>query len=175
MVLIALIADIHYTDFDQTLPALIIVMVLPSIFFQFLGYIYAIIFKERGFVASILTISVLLLFSNFIISPRDVSGFIAHISFNINPAHLGIGHLMALIFGFGRCPDGFISAPLFIYQVDDDMFNKSTLILTYESICMVILTYITLKIKVNWHLFENIINDIRNKFHFSSNTLQTHV
>ena len=170
MVLMALIGDIHYDDFNQTLPALIIVLVLPTIFSQFLGYLYAIIFEERGFVVATLTLCWLLLFSNFILSTDDVSGFIEHIFFNINPGHLGIGHLTALIFGFGRCPDGFISTPMFTYRVDDDMFNKSTLVLTYQSLSLVILTYVTLKIKMNWYLLQNIINNTKNKFQFASQT-----
>ena len=172
MVVMALIGDLHYTDFDQTLPALIIILVLSSIFCQFLGYIYAIIFEERGFIVSILTVSWLILFSNFLITSREMSSLVEHIFFNINPTRWAIAHITAIIYGFGRCPDGFISYPMFTYVTDDDMFNKSTLVLTYESLFVVILSYVTLKIKMNWHLFQNTINNIKNKFHV---TYQTHL
>ena len=172
MVLIALIGDLHYTDFDQTLPALIIILVLPSIFCQFLGYICAIIFEERGFIVSILTVSWLIMFANTLITTRDMSTLVEHLFSNLNPSRWGLSHMTAIIYGFGRCPDGFISYPMFTFRVDDDMFNKSTLVLTYESLCVVILSYITLKIKMNWHLFQNIINNIKNKFHV---TYQTHL
>ena len=161
----AVIVDIHYSDLDQTFPALLIVMLLPAVVCQCLGYIYAIMFGERGLVACTLTISWMALLSSFLITSRDVSSFVEHAFMNLNPLYLGISHILIIIYGFDRCPDGFISAPMFIYKYDNDMFDKSTLVLTLEATGLTVLTYVCLKIRVNWHLFETVIIYMKNKIH----------
>lgn len=163
VVIIAAMTDTLYSDLDQTFPALLLMLTLSSVALQSLGHIYAIVFGKYGIVVSILTIAWMVVFGGVFVTERDVSQFVTDTLISTDPVYNCIAHLVVLIYGFERCPEGSVSSMMYKFGYDDNDFDDSTLMLVYEIIILRTFSYLCLKLKVNWHHFEIWLRDVKVK------------
>ena len=164
VLIVAALADIVYTDdFEDIFAAFLLTLTLSSLALQSLGHILAIVFGKVAVVVSILIIAWMVLFMGIYITPRDVSDLFEDTMMSSDPIYNCIAHMMVLIYGFGRCPEGYVSSVIYKLDYNDDDFDDSTLILVYEVIFFRLLSYICLKLKVNWYRVELLIKSIKTK------------
>ena len=168
MIIAASLTYILYSEFDDAFLALILMLCLGSLISQSLGHIYAIIFGQRAIVVAILTTAWMVLFAGVFVTDRDLGDFIEDTMLGTDPCKHNIAHMAVLFYGFGRCPEGFISPVMYKFKYDDDDFDDSTLMLVYEMIFLRVLSYVCLKVKVNWHIVEILFKNVKTKLFYSN-------
>lgn len=163
MAIVAVIADTAYNRFDETFPAIVLMLCLSSLVSQSLGHIFAIVFGHRAVVAAILTSAWLVLFGGLYVTERDLNDFFKDTMLDTDPLRHTIAHTAVLIYGFGRCGQGFISPVMYKFKLDDEDFDDSTMVLIYELIALRVISYLCLKVKVNWYLIEIMVKKVKTR------------
>ena len=140
------ILDTNYRN-DESFGALLLVLVLNSITFQSLGYIFGIILGEYAINGVVMAMPILILY--ILIPNRDMSDVFVRIG-KIMPQTQAQKHMLIFNYGFDACPEGEISSVMYNHQFYDDQFDASTHLLIIQAGFFQLLSYISLKLKVNW-------------------------
>ena len=102
------------------------------------------------------------MFSSATVSFRELSQPFVHLA-NLNPIYASITYTMILFYGFDVCPEDQISSVLYFRYLEDDMFDKGWRLLFLQLAFYRILSYVCLKIKVNWDSIEMWFKYFKNK------------
>ena len=145
MVLFSLIMNIPY-DREGTLAAFLLVLCLSSLSYQSIGYILGVLFGESAVIASMLCLSLIILFGTILHQIGRIVYPLLMLA-NLNPWKSQIDHMIIHFYRFNRCPEDQFPFITYKYLLDDHSFDKTLYLLIFQLISFRVLAYCCVKYK----------------------------
>ena len=141
-------------DRSNTFAVFLLAYSMTSLSQQSIGHIFGTVFEENALIASSSVIPLIFIFSNYEGNTvRDFDDFFSRISY-LSSSKYCYDYIKTHFYGFGLCPEDQISSLMYRFVLDDDAYDRSWQSLIALFCVLRILTYICLKLKVNWDLIH---------------------
>ena len=158
IVIYCLIINVY--EMEGTYAVLLYCLSISALSYQSIGHILGICFGERAVIMSVLLLPIFLCLSGFFIPSTEFGHPVTELS-HVVPMRYTIEVILIYFYGFDRCPEGQVSSIMHKFLYTDDMYDMSRNILVYQLVCYRILSYLCLKLKVNWTSIQIMIDWFR--------------
>ena len=147
---------------EDTFSTILLVYGLVFITSKSLGHIIGILFTFNPIIGSMVMMSAISVFG-MVVSERDLSIFAKDI-ISLSPIRPATKHMFLFFYGRGRCSGDQVSSVMFKELFDEDDFDKTTVLLIFNMCFYYILSFLLLKIKVNWSSIRLKFNQMTESF-----------